>query len=163
MSSSSWRLYLPTIVWSVWKILWRIWLPNTGHRDRGMPTALRLQLSGVRTRKPALWRQETRGTVCKVLLPGGSISPLPFLIWTFTSHIITHSWLKFYLSDLNGCFSYFQDGNPFGPFWQYVGVEFDKSILFSGISFSAYNQPHWMKKWVNVWGPLLSFLFSINY
>ncbi|MEQ2194604.1 hypothetical protein XENOCAPTIV_000342 [Xenoophorus captivus] len=40
----------------------------------------------------------------------------------------------------------FQDGNPFGPFWDYVGVEFDKSVLFGGISFSAFHQPQWMKK-----------------
>lgn len=42
--------------------------------------------------------------------------------------------------------THFQDGNPFGPFWEYVGVDFDKSVLFSGISFSAYHQPQWMKK-----------------
>lgn len=41
---------------------------------------------------------------------------------------------------------YFQDGNPFGPFWNYVGVDFDTSVLFGGISFSAYHQPQWMKK-----------------
>lgn len=40
----------------------------------------------------------------------------------------------------------FQDGNPFGPFWDYVGVEFDTSVLFGGISFGAYHQPQWMKK-----------------
>lgn len=39
-----------------------------------------------------------------------------------------------------------QDGNPFGPFWDYVGVEFDQSILFGGISFSTYHQPQWIKK-----------------
>ncbi|MEQ2283352.1 GDP-fucose protein O-fucosyltransferase 1 [Ameca splendens] len=39
-----------------------------------------------------------------------------------------------------------KDGNPFGPFWDYVGVEFDKSVLFGGMSFSAFHQPQWMKK-----------------
>ncbi|XP_041801848.1 GDP-fucose protein O-fucosyltransferase 1 [Chelmon rostratus] len=39
-----------------------------------------------------------------------------------------------------------KDGNPFGPFWDYVGVEFDKSVLFGGISFSTYHQAQWMKK-----------------
>lgn len=41
---------------------------------------------------------------------------------------------------------YFQDGNPFGPFWDYVGVDFDTSVLFGGVSFSAYHQPQWIKK-----------------
>uniref|UniRef100_A0A3Q2XNV8 GDP-fucose protein O-fucosyltransferase 1 n=1 Tax=Hippocampus comes TaxID=109280 RepID=A0A3Q2XNV8_HIPCM len=39
-----------------------------------------------------------------------------------------------------------KDGNPFGQFWDYVGVEFDESVLFSGISFSAYHQQQWMEK-----------------
>uniref|UniRef100_A0A3Q3ASV4 GDP-fucose protein O-fucosyltransferase 1 n=1 Tax=Kryptolebias marmoratus TaxID=37003 RepID=A0A3Q3ASV4_KRYMA len=34
-----------------------------------------------------------------------------------------------------------KDGNPFGPFWEYVGVDFDESVLFGGISFGAYHQP----------------------
>lgn len=46
----------------------------------------------------------------------------------------------------NPFFFFFQDGNPFGPFWDYVGVDFDKSVLFGGISFGAYHQLQWMKK-----------------
>ncbi|XP_062316393.1 GDP-fucose protein O-fucosyltransferase 1 isoform X1 [Osmerus eperlanus] len=39
-----------------------------------------------------------------------------------------------------------QDGNPFGPFWDHVGVEFDRSVLFSGLSFSVYHQHHWINR-----------------
>ncbi|XP_023696944.1 GDP-fucose protein O-fucosyltransferase 1 isoform X1 [Paramormyrops kingsleyae] len=39
-----------------------------------------------------------------------------------------------------------KDGNPFGPFWDHFAVEFDKSILFSSISFGSYYETHWMKK-----------------
>ncbi|XP_038550457.1 GDP-fucose protein O-fucosyltransferase 1-like, partial [Micropterus salmoides] len=39
-----------------------------------------------------------------------------------------------------------KDGNLFGPFWDNVGVEFDKSVLSGGISFSAYHQPQWINK-----------------
>ncbi|XP_061758699.1 GDP-fucose protein O-fucosyltransferase 1 [Nerophis ophidion] len=38
-----------------------------------------------------------------------------------------------------------KDGNPFGPFWDYAGVEFDESVLFSGISFSSYHRQQWMR------------------
>uniref|UniRef100_A0A8C6SKC4 GDP-fucose protein O-fucosyltransferase 1 n=1 Tax=Neogobius melanostomus TaxID=47308 RepID=A0A8C6SKC4_9GOBI len=49
-----------------------------------------------------------------------------------------------------------KDGNPFGPFWDHVGVDFDESVLFGGISFSSFHQPHWMKKFPASEHPVLA-------
>ncbi|TRY83648.1 hypothetical protein DNTS_017541 [Danionella cerebrum] len=34
-----------------------------------------------------------------------------------------------------------KDGNPFGPFWDHIGVDFDRSILFGGLSFPPQEHP----------------------
>lgn len=50
------------------------------------------------------------------------------------------------LPDVQSVLHHFQDGNPFGPFWDYVNVDFDQSVLFAGLYFSSYYQPQWTKK-----------------
>lgn len=53
--------------------------------------------------------------------------------------------------DSEGCNA--KDGNPFGPFWDTFGVDFDESIFYRPLHYDVYfgdTTQQWMERWVGI-------------
>uniref|UniRef100_UPI00358F03BE GDP-fucose protein O-fucosyltransferase 1 n=1 Tax=Myxine glutinosa TaxID=7769 RepID=UPI00358F03BE len=50
-----------------------------------------------------------------------------------------------------------KDGNPFGPFWDHVGVDFDRSELYSSLSYHPSGVLHWLERFPATEHPVLAF------